>query len=62
MGWTASWWALGIASLVGLLSARLNARRGTSGLGLVPWDYLMLTAVVAWFAAAAHILHLWSGR
>jgi hypothetical protein len=26
MGWTASWWALGAASLVGLVSARLNAR------------------------------------
>lgn len=62
MDWAQSWWLFAAASALGLVSGIANARRGTSGLSLLPWDFILLTCAVAWLATAAHLLRLWVER
>lgn len=59
MGWIATL-ATGAAALaLLLLAALLHARRRLSGVGLLPWDYVMIFCAIVLMAVATHGYHLW---
>jgi hypothetical protein len=53
-------WALGAVSLLGLVSALLNARRGIGAWSLLPWDWLMVLCLFAGLILGARAVSLWS--
>jgi DMSO reductase anchor subunit len=59
MGFTLTFAGLGASLLLLLVAARMQARRGIGRASLVPWDYLMILAVIGLLAAAVHLAELW---
>lgn len=59
MGFTLTFAGLGASLLLLLVAARMQARRGIGRASLVPWDYLMILAVIGLLAAGAHLAELW---
>lgn len=60
MGLGPTLWALCAVSLLGLVSAALNARRGIGRWSLVPWDWLLVAALFGAVMLGAHAARLWS--
>jgi hypothetical protein len=61
MGLGPTLWALGAVSLLGLVSAVMNARRGIGRWSLVPWDWLLVAAMFGGVMLGAHAARIWSG-
>lgn len=59
MGFELTLAAAGACTALLLLAGFLNARRGLTGLSLVPWDYVMIVAAILLIACLGHLAMLW---
>lgn len=59
MGFQITLVAAAICAAILLVAGWFNARRGLSGLSLVPWDYVMIVAAILLVVCLAHIAMLW---
>lgn len=48
-----------LSALVLLIAGYFNARRGLSGLSLIPWDYVMILAAILLVVSLAQLAMLW---
>ena len=59
MGFQPTLIAAAICAMLLLLAGIFNARRGLSGLSLVPWDYVMILAAILLIVCLGHLAMLW---
>ena len=48
-----------LSALLLLIAGYFNARRGLSGLSLIPWDYVMIAAAILLVVSLAQLAMLW---
>ena len=59
MGFQLTLIAAAICAMLLLMAGYFNARRGLSGLSLIPWDYVMIVAAILLVVCLGHMAMLW---